>query len=183
MYRKKVLRTGTCSSGSQLKRNSLLLPYPMPETSIDLPSPRRARFKSGRDTVKRMAQALVATNGSFVLSAKLLDMRPGTFRSKVFYHRELRERFGHRKTGRPPGGPKLQVQAVRDTPAHRVARKPIDFIFEIVDCLPRERQEELQQWLQAKLNGAESRSNVSRHLKKTDKIFRMDIGLTIRAPQ
>lgn len=103
-----------------------------------------------------MAQALVATNGSFVLSAKLLDMRPGTFRSKVFYHRELRERFGHRKTGRPPGGPKLLVQPVNDTPAHRAARCPIDFIFEIIDCLPRERQEELQQWLAVKLLQADA---------------------------
>jgi len=102
-----------------------------------------------------MDQALAAVNGSFVLAAKLLDMRPGTFRSKVFYHPELRSKWGHKKTGRPPGSPKLQVQAVKDTPAHRAARRGVDFVMEIVACLPRERQQELQQWLAVKLTSKE----------------------------
>lgn len=111
-----------------------------------------ARFRSGKNTKKRMDQALAAVNGSFVLAAKLLDMRPNTFRGLVFYHPELRLKWGHKRTGRPPGCPRLLVQAFKDTPAHRVARKPIDFIFEIVDCLPRERQLELLRWLDGKLS-------------------------------
>lgn len=99
-----------------------------------------------------MDQALTAVNGSFVLAAKLLDIRPGTFRSKVFYHPKLRLKWGHKAIGRPPNCPKLQVQAFKDTPAHRATYRGVGFVMEIVSCLSKKPQIELQRWLETKLS-------------------------------
>ena len=104
---------------------------------------RRAQRKQDE---QRIGQALEIVNGSFVLTAKLLDMTPRRLSNLLNNNGPLKARWGHKGTGRPKRCPQLYIKPYDDW-RERAATCRVECFIEVLALIGATEQRTILDWL------------------------------------